>query len=439
MSRLAIRSRAVLSFALVGAFFAACTDEQPLSPRQQAPLPAGPVASKPLSSHALLSVPAVLVGVNKYVLTLDQAMILSGSYKDTPVLFAGGFAYGRAADQTFIYNPRRLPAPGFVSSGLPTEVNPPGSVADHQTVSLLIETTDDNLGPSNPIGLSVVRETFPFGDAPDDDYVMVKYTLTNTTAAPVMGLHIGEILDPDVDNPGDDVVEFVAADQLARTSSLLTPVSHGHILLGDPVTSYRGFCFLVSGCPFVEPVILAGWFNFLSGGIVGPGPLGPSDTRELLTTGPLVIPAGGSRVLFTALLGGDNVADLSANVAAARAKFAALPQAAKDPFPVIGVGVSFRRFIAFSKGVVTATLTFGSPAEASLFDDSNVVCDGVNPQTTRVAQSKVILKFNVTDFDTQRIRNGDRIVCAGKLTDGTLYSGTTILTVEQKFAAVVRP
>jgi dipeptidyl aminopeptidase/acylaminoacyl peptidase len=284
----------------------------------------------------------------------------------------------------------------------------------------------------------VVRETFAFSAVPDDDYVMVKYTLTNLTAAPVTDLHIGEILDVDVASPGQNSVAFIAAGELAQTTSLGTTVSHGHILLSDPVTSYRGFCSAGGGCPNSDPATLAGWFDFLSGGIVGLGPIGPSDSRELLTTAPVDIPAGGSRVLFTALVGGDDPADLSVNVAAARAKFAALPQAAKDPVLATGVEVSFRKFKAFSQGAAVATLTFGSPAEASLFDGRNVGCGEVSPRQTSVARSKATLKFNVTDFDTERIRDGDRIACGGKLTDGTLYGGTTILTVKQKLMPVTR-
>jgi hypothetical protein len=413
----------------------ACSDDHPVAPDQSTnDPPIDQLVKSPRFDHGPSFVPPTTVDANNYVLNLDPAVLLSGSYKGTDVLFGGGLAYGNAPTQAFIFNTRGWAGPGFVSSGLPVEVNAPGPVANHQTVTLLIETTDDNLGLSNPIGLGVVRETFAYG-APDDDYVIIKYTLANTTAAPVTGLRIGEILDSDVDPWDQNVVEFVAADELAQTTTDLgvTTVSHGHILLSHTVTGYRGFCsprFYV--CPNPDPRLLPEWFNFLSGGIVGPGPLGPSDIRELLTTGPVDIPAGGSVVLFTALLGGDDVADLNVNVAAARAKFAALPQAAKDPFPLIGVEVSFRKFKAHSSGDAVATLTFGSLTEAGLFDDSHVACDGVSPREANAVRSKVTLKFNVTDFDTQLIRDGDRIVCAGKLTDGTLYSGTTILAVEQK-------
>lgn len=422
-------------FSVLALALAACNGDQPLGPTEQAPF--SPVDVKPMLNHAPPGVPGVAVDVNNYELFLDGELFVSGVYKGFPVLFAGGLAYGNAPDAAFLYNTRGTRGPGFVSP-LPIEVSA-GPVADHQTVVLLLETTDDNIGPSTSIGLAVVRETFAFTSAPDDDYVMVKYTLTNTTPGPVTGLHLGEVLDIDAGfDPSDDVVEFVGADQSAQTTGFDVPVFHGHILLSDPVTSYQGFCNPSASCPNPDPATLTEWFSFLTGGIIGPGPLGQFDTRELLTTGPVNIPAGGSLVLFTALLGGDDAADLSANVAAARAKYASLPAAATDPYPpLLAVDMNLGK-IKPKKNFLPVTLSFPNPQTAAQFEETQTFCGGVQATNAKRKGRVVSAEFPKADLDP-RLRDGDEIACGGILADGTLFADRVVLrVVDQPIAPVTQ-
>jgi hypothetical protein len=433
--RFTITLAAIVSLAV----FAACNgDRLPTSGEQ-------PLHPKPLFDHVVV-VPTVDVAVNNYVLQLRPDHVFNGFYKmETQTLFAGELSYGNAPDAVVFHNTRGTGGPHLEAAGLPIGMAAPGSFADHQTVSLLIERTGQELGPAVPVGLIVVRETFAFEDAPDDDYVILKYTLYNPRATPVENLHVGQILDHDLgdpDDPGffqDDVVEYIAAGDLVRVSSAseLPPVA-GHAILRRPTTSYRA-----SDGPFGDPLLndpstLAGWFDFLSGGIVNPGPVGGTgDIRHALSHGPVTIRGGEAEAFAFVLTGGDDADDLTANIAAARARYASLPLAARRPYPVrvVSVAIEPSPLDLRTETEFTAILQGVPKKLVPLFDRDQTFC-GAPPATTSPATTLVRLKtgvratFPITNLATRtRFRPGDEVVCGGRLTDGTLVVGRTTPSV----------
>jgi len=442
--RLRITLIAMASLAL----FACTSDRGPTEHQPTVP------SKSPLFDHVSAVVPTVAVDVNNYVLQLRPDHVFNGFYKmETQTLFAGELSYGNAPDAVVFHNTRGTGGPHLEAAGLPIEMAAPGSFADHQTVSLLIERTGQELGPAVPVGLIVVRETFAFRNAPDDDYVILKYTLHNPRATPVENLHVGQILDHDLgdpDDPGffqDDVVEYIVAGDLVRVSSAseLPPVA-GHAIVRLPTTSYRA-----SDGPFGDPLLndpstLAGWFDFVSGGIVNPGPVGGTgDIRHALSHGPVTIRGGEAEVFAFVLAGGDDAGDLAANVAAARARYASLPVDARKPYQVRSVNVAIEpspldlrtetEFTAILQGVPKKLVP--------LFDRTQTFC-GAPPATTSPATTLVPLKnsvratFPVTNLATRTgFRPGDEIVCAGRLTDGTLFVGRTVPSVVTSHLAPV--
>lgn len=417
------RVRNAFGCTLVVLLAVACGAELPLDPNDNPmPIDAGE-GVKPLANHVT---DQVTVGVNNYVLTFQDERLSNGVYKGTPALFAGGLSYGNAADAAFVVNTQGLASPRFNVEFLEAV---PGSYADHQTLGLLTERVDNALGPSNPLGLAIVRETYTYSGAPDDDYVIVKYSLVNTTGASITGLHVGEILDTDVSNRIQNVADFDVADQASRTTSAVDPVAHGHVLLSHPVGSYR------SWTQGGDPVNLAGYYTFLSGGIVGADPFGPTDVRQLLTTGPVDIPAGGSLAVFTALVGGDDTADLSTNIAAARAKYAALPATAQAATGIAPVTVAAGR-VKGKKDLFSMEFTFDDAATAGLFDGGLAFC-GKAPVVQSDGQgATVTAKFDKADLDP-RLRNGDVMSCGGVLTDGRVFAQLVPARFKNQFISTV--
>jgi len=263
---------------------------------------------------------------NNYQLELLPGFMVGGLFKGTPVLFGGGLSYGTDASSVLFYNTSTA-ASDFTGGEI--QVLVPGPIADEQTVTVMTEAPNDVPESKTPLGLTIVRETFTYHNPPDDDYVIVRYTISNPGAATVSGLHIGQIMDHDLGvDPAfaNNRVEYDAANDVVVITEENTGVHAGHALLSDAVTSYRAWRNPSTPGPNPEdPSTNAGWFSFLSGGIVDPDvSFGPSDIRHVLSHGPVTIGPGASRVVALVLAAGDNRADLLANVAAARAKFASV-------------------------------------------------------------------------------------------------------------------
>jgi hypothetical protein len=406
------------------------------APTEQQPVTA---PKGPLFDHVGGPVPTVDVDVNNYLLSLTPDLLWNSAYKGASVLYAGELAYGNAPDAAFFYNASgRATTPRLQGTVLPIEVAIP-PFADHRTVSLLIEKT---AGGSRSLGLVVVRETFAFRDPPDDDYVILKYTLYNARAAAVENLHVGQILDTDLDIDPDDpdlgsifdnTVEYTTIGDFALVRSTVveeSPVA-GHAMLGLPTTSYHPFGNPSSpGGGFTDPGTTAEWFGVFSGGIVSPSPYGPGDIRHALSHGPVTVRGGEGETFAFVVAGGDDVEDLNRNIAAARARYRALPREALRPYPVIAVGVTIEPW-PIDPAVHTefaATLR-GVPRKlVPLFDQNRTYC-GVPPLPSSPAttltprRDGVRATFPIANVPPNGLRPGDEIICAGRLTDGTLFAG----------------
>jgi hypothetical protein len=404
---------------------------------------------EPLFTYGIAPPYTVPVQVNNYHLYLteggwnaDLKPLQGGSYKGNPVLYGGGLAYGNSPASVFYYNPAgtgssfkgTFPANNFF---LFDELQP-GPYADHQTVSVMLEAVDDQFQSRVPLGLVTARETFAYTDPPDDDYLILKYTLNNFTRDDVTGLHLGQVLDVDVgSDSGDDIVQYHTATPMVSVSSQTPDVVSGHVVLAGGVSTYRRWRI------GQDPWPLGAWYARLSGTMNDPGPSGPMDVRHLLAEGPVAIPAGGSRVAAFALVAGDNPADLNANAAAAKAKWASLPPAAKGPYstPLVAVSIRPRVLNLAAPGVFGVLFEFKSAAEAAqsnIQGPVGVVCSGARAfRANAVAGNSVRAFFHTDDLDV-RLKPGESIVCDGRLDDGTRYFGADNPVLNTAFPPITR-
>jgi hypothetical protein len=413
--------------ALLLALPAGCADDEPLSPGSTLPL------KGPLFDH--VAYPTAVVDANNLRLNLQPHRLIDGWFDDGDgvhlMIYAGSIAYGNGPNSVLTYDTRNG---NTDRRGLmPVVVIDDPPFADHQTLSLTVE--EPASAEKEGLDLITVRETFAFENAPDDDYVIFKYTLLNFDDDEVGDLHIGQVLDPDLaldfrDGHDDDWVEYLGDEKIAVVTSDIPYVFFGHVMLSHPVTSYRAWRNPSTGEPPLSPMDPPDWptqFAFLSGGIVDPdpNPFGPSDVRHLLSHGDLTIPPGGAQVVTFALIGAATEGELWDNVDAARAKYSALDsEGAFDPYPLSGVEVQIepRAANVSAPAHIVAAFTFDSRATAAEFDPDHVWCAGA-PATRAISTGRTVRAFfDRSDLDP-RLRDGDAIICVGVLSSGTLYGG----------------
>jgi hypothetical protein len=387
--------------------------------------------TNPLFNHSAPGPYAFAVRVNNYHLTLtdgDQYYsgakpLRNGLYERSSVLYGGGLAYGNSPISVFYYNPQASGSSFktlFPSNeGHVVDVFEPGPYADHQTVTVMLESIDGQFQSRVPLGLVTVRETFAYKDDPDhDDYVIVKYTLNNFTSKDVTRLHLGQVLDIDAGSVArDDIVQYDPGNQLVFVTSEAADVASGQLMLAGEVSGYRRWSV------GQDPWELAAWYKRLSAGVGDTGPWGPYDVRHLLAAGPVTIPAGGSTVIAFALVAGDDEKDLRVNAAAAKEKWESLKPAARGPYetPLADMSVVPRVLNLAAPVMFTVLFEFRSAEEAA--KAVGVICSGARPfRANEIKGRKVRAFFHTADLYA-RLRPGEPIVCEGRLSDGTRFLG----------------
>lgn len=189
----------------------------------------------------------------------------------------------------------------------------------------------DDSGASTPLGVLITQQGYQFAAAPDDDYLVLKYSIQNTTPTAISGLHVGWFCDWDVDRftPLTNRTGFDAGRQLGYVWDEQGGGGGSYfgirVLTAPGATSYRGIYLDPRQPGNTSWGILDGFssqekWEALSGGVVFPE-VGPADIANTIATGPFDIPPGGRITVAFAIVGGEDLTDLQANADAAQLRW----------------------------------------------------------------------------------------------------------------------
>lgn len=199
----------------------------------------------------------------------------------------------------------------------------PGSAADAQGSTRF----NDNNAGANKIGITTTLTSYAYSTAPHNDYIILRYQLTNTSGAAISGLYAGLFFDWDmVDGSGAD--DFTAWDttggfgyvyHIGGNPNTYTAVG----LVSDGAAGFRGILNPggdPGGFSIYDGFTDAEKWQSLSGGLSKPQ-AGGGDISHVISAGPLDIPAGESVTVAFALACGQNVSDLRNEFSLARSKY----------------------------------------------------------------------------------------------------------------------
>ena len=210
---------------------------------------------------------------------------------------------------------------------LPFQITQPGIISNQDGNAKF----NDNGAGATKIGIEISMSSFAFTSIPDEDYVIMKYKIKNTTASAISNFYAGLYADWDVGNQGDlNKADWDASNQLGyiwRTDNV--PATYaGMSLLSSTNATYWAIDNdnTVAGNPWgvYDNFTDAEKFQGLSSGIgrqqaggTGTG----RDVSNIIGSGPYSIPAGGEITIAFALIAGDNLNDLKTNAIAAKNKY----------------------------------------------------------------------------------------------------------------------
>ncbi|MDO8549038.1 MAG: T9SS type A sorting domain-containing protein [Ignavibacteria bacterium] len=207
----------------------------------------------------------------------------------------------------------------------------PGTVADQQGSAIF---NDDGAG-GNKIGITTKLESFSFADIPHNNYIILKYNLTNNTVSSISNLHAGLFFDWDlIDGSGaGDVTSYDSLNNLSYTNN--TTSGPDTWITTAAITS-GNFSFWAikndggdGGFQIYDGFTDSEKWETLSNGI-GKPTAGPGDISHVVGSGPFNINAGETIDVGFVIGAGLNLTELQTIVANARLKYPSLVLNAGD-------------------------------------------------------------------------------------------------------------
>ncbi|WP_337873471.1 S8 family serine peptidase, partial [Ignavibacterium sp.] len=198
----------------------------------------------------------------------------------------------------------------------------PGSIADVEGSSVM----NDNNAGTNKIGVTAKLKSYSFASSPNNNFIILEYTLINNTASSISNLYAGLFFDWDlIDGSG-------LGDRTEWDNSL----NYGFIrnTTGGPA-NYNGVALLSGnnygfyaikndggdgGFQIYDGFDDSEKWTAISGGIAK-STAGPGDVSNVTSAGPFNISSGDSIKIAFAILAADNKVSLDAAVNQARTKY----------------------------------------------------------------------------------------------------------------------
>ncbi len=220
----------------------------------------------------------------------------------------------------------------------------------------------------SPIGLTVDQKVYAWANAPWNDFVIVEYTISNTSAQTVDNIYAGVYLDWDIDDSNANFAGWDNANQLGYEWANGSAYYGVTAVSPSKAVSYRAVKnpdYVWSG--FAD----ASKYQFMTEGFKAVSSSEASDWSQLLSFGPYNLAAGKNVTVAFAILGGANLADLQANARAAHSAYLttgvetptepvplqfALAQSAPNPFTVKTAPAAEIRYSLAANGPVTLRL-----------------------------------------------------------------------------------
>ncbi len=230
-----------------------------------------------------------------------------------------------------------------IASGGELRVNRPGALTDEESIGSF-----EDRAANNPMNIRVTQETFAKSAAPNDDFILLRYTIENQGNNALNNFHFGFFYDWDIDGGAfvTNVADYDAARHLGYAydtgagpktyvgmSMITDGNTHFRAIKNDPAAGQPGW-WLHDGFSDVEK------WEAISGGTTVTK-VGPADVSFVLGAGPFDISSKGKIEIGFALLAGDNLQDLQLNADNAKKQWNDLFNTAVAAPPAVGLPREF--------------------------------------------------------------------------------------------------
>ncbi|MEZ5357655.1 MAG: S8 family serine peptidase [Candidatus Zixiibacteriota bacterium] len=211
-----------------------------------------------------------------------------------------------------------------VIGGGSIESEAPGRYADQETTSLF----DDSYA-EHPLGLTIKQRSYAWTDAPDLDFVILEYIITNSSGSTITNLRAGMYMDWDVVFYSQNRSDYDATEEVGYIYHPNTGKYRGvGVLNPEGLINHRPFIVgaEVSGSLFDEGQKALGLFDDSRLSWTSTS----TDLSHITATGPFTLAPGATDTAAFAIIGGDTWTDFIGAVVRARQVYADLPTDVDD-------------------------------------------------------------------------------------------------------------
>jgi hypothetical protein len=205
----------------------------------------------------------------------------------------------------------------------------PGTKATLEATARFNDSAADS-----PLGLTVDQKAYVWANAPWDDFVILEYTIRNTSAQAIANLYAGFYLDWDIGDANNNSAGWDNANQVGYEFGAGSAYYGISAVFPANARNYRA----IKNPDFVweNKLTEALKYQFLTENFSVVSSDAPSDWSQLLSYGPYNIPAGQSVAVAFAVLGGTDLNDLKTNAQAARGAYltTGVDDSTPDPVPL---------------------------------------------------------------------------------------------------------
>ncbi len=206
----------------------------------------------------------------------------------------------------------------------PLRIITPGAITDQESFTIF-----EDVLSNTPMNLRITQESFAMSAAPNDNFILLRYTIQNSGQSTLANFHFGLFFDWDLGTP-QEVFQNQASYDAVRRMGI---VSHsntfvGAMSLGTANIHYRAINNLTindsNGFTDAEK------WQALSSGLSATF-AGPADVSHVIANGPFSIPPSQSITLDYALLAANSLVELQSTATAAQVFWSQLITDVEDP------------------------------------------------------------------------------------------------------------
>ncbi|RKY58279.1 MAG: hypothetical protein DRP96_08705, partial [Candidatus Neomarinimicrobiota bacterium] len=224
----------------------------------------------------------------------------------------------------------------------------------------------------NPINLEITQRTHVNSTPPDDDYMILEYNILNKSGADLTGIYVGLAMDWDVGpDPAQNRGGYDSENKISYAFNSDELPYFGVTALTGNVSGHKIWSINNGNMEGNDDFLYAGLSEFT------PEPEETTDIRAILGTGPYSIRRDSSITVFFAVIGGDDLADLQTNAAAAQAVELSSEEPEISHFIPVYSGNPYLAMNIYVTAAMIDGVTLNAGDEIGIFDGDICVGSGV--------------------------------------------------------------